>query len=43
VGIHLHIFKSAYFQIYLIACPAVAALSELVEEVEAPKGEDMEM
>ncbi len=34
VGIHLHIFKSAYFQIYLIACPAVA------EPVEAPKGED---
>jgi hypothetical protein len=37
VGIHLHIYKSAYFQIFLIACPAVA------EPVEAPKDEDVRM
>jgi hypothetical protein len=39
----LHISKSAYFQIFLIACPGVAAVSKLVEEVEAQKGEDLEI
>ncbi len=47
MGIHLHIFISAHFQISLacpvvVVVPAVAAVSDLVEEVEARRGPNHE-